>query len=152
MYSLIPDKELTATAPPPKSAGKRAINIGCSALLVVMLLGIVAFSYATSPARNPANHVSPAVETSAAQKVLVAQQSIASQVRLTAKEWNDGKVHMWQDLRGDSETTFIDVPESASCARMDDKTYNILDGGPPIHYYRLTCNGVIGYVEIDQIR
>lgn len=152
MYTLIPEKESISPPSPPKSAGKTAINAAFSALLVGIVLAVVAFNFATSPARNPANQVSPAVETSAAQKVIVAQQSIAAQVRLRAKPWNDGKVHMWQDLRDDSSTTFIDVPENASCARVDNKKYNILDGGPPIYYYKLSCNGVVGYVEIDQVR
>lgn len=151
MYTLIPDKESIAPVSPPKSTGKTAINIGCSALLVVMVLGALAISFAASPARNPANHVSPAVETSAATKVLAAQRAIAGQVSLRAKPWNEGMVHVWAVL-SESNDAHTDVPESASCTRMDDHTYELGSGSTTIYYYKLSCNGVVGYVERDQVR
>lgn len=160
MYTLIPDKESIAPATtasmskevlPSKSAGKKAINIGCSALLAVLVLAAVAFSFATSPARNPANQVSPAVETSAAVKVLAAQRAIAAQVNLRAKSWDDGVVHVWSDLN-ESSSTHIDVAENTACTRLDDHTYKMGSGSTAIYYYKLACNGVVGYVERDQVR
>lgn len=74
------------------------------------------------------------------------------QVTLKAKAWNNGKVHLWHDVRGDSDTTFVDIADGTSCSKVDDKTHKIGDDGPPIYYYKLNCNGKVGYVEIDQTR
>lgn len=79
------------------------------------------------------------------------KKALAAQVALQAKEWNNGYVHVWSSLI-ESEATHIDVPESARCARLDDKTHRLIGPPPPIYYYRVACNGVVGYVERDQVR
>lgn len=125
MYQLSPNQTTNKT-----SVGKKFVNIGCSAILALMVLGTVAgvFAFGFSPTATTVR------------------------VSLRAKPWNEGKVHIWHDVRGDSNTTFTDVPESASCTKVNDHVYKIGDGGPPIYYYKLICNGVTGYVEIDQVR
>lgn len=69
---------------------------------------------------------------------------------LKASPWDNGYVHIWADIsEGDAHT---DVPESASCVKADNRTYTLGSGITAIDYYKLTCDGVTGYVEIDQVR
>lgn len=96
-----------------------------------------------------ANQLSQAAPTSA--KSIAAQKAVAAQVMLRAEEWNDGMVHVWANL-SESSDAYTDVPESASCTRLDDATYKIGSGSTTIRYYKLACNGVVGYVEVDQVR
>lgn len=138
------------TLAPAQVASRKRNYFGYVVFALLLALGIAAISYATSPARNPVNHVSPAVETSAAVKVLAAQRAIAAQVNLRAKEWNNGYVHLWTDIN-EASAAHIDVPESASCIRMDDHTYKVGSGSTALFYYKLICNGVVGYVERDQV-
>lgn len=79
------------------------------------------------------------------------KKALAAQVTLQAKEWNNGMVHVWSSLI-ESEATHVDVPESARCARLDDTVYKLGSGSTAIYYYKLACNGVVGYVERDQAR
>lgn len=116
---------------------------------VLVLLGVVLFSWIVTPKHSAP--INPAVETSAAAKVLAAQRAIDSQVHLQAKPWNNGYVHMWAIL-SESDNNYRDVPESASCTRMDDHTYKLGSGSTTLFYYKLACNGVVGYVERDQVR
>lgn len=75
----------------------------------------------------------------------------ANQVILKAKSWNDGKVHVWQSIV-ESEATFINVPDGTRCERLDNQTHKLIGPPPPIFYYHVDCGGVIGYVEVDQVR
>lgn len=103
-------------------------------------------STGSSPANNDPVYV-------ARRQAVAKNAARVDSVHLAAKSWNEGKVHMWHGLGGyGSDSTFTDVSESASCRRLDNKTYQIQDGGPPIYYYKLACNGSVGYVEVDQIR
>lgn len=75
-------------------------------------------------------------------------------VTLKAKSWNNGKVHVWADIVEipGVEANFTDVREGTRCTRLDSKTHRLIGDPPPIYYYRVNCNGVTGYVEVDQVR
>lgn len=70
---------------------------------------------------------------------------------LKAKSWNSGQVHIWNNLRDDESTRPTDLPSGTKCDRLDSTTYRS-PLNPPIYYYRVNCDGVTGYVEIDQVR
>lgn len=70
---------------------------------------------------------------------------------LKAKPWNEGKVHIWNNLKEDASTFPTDLSENTACKRLDNHVYE-LPPDPPIRYYKVDCNGVIGYVETDQVR
>lgn len=72
-------------------------------------------------------------------------------VTLDAKSWNEGKVHIWNSLH-ESSATFIDLPDGTLCEQVDGKTHRLIGPPPPIYYYHVDCDGVIGYVEVDQVR
>lgn len=69
---------------------------------------------------------------------------------LKAKPWNNGQVHIWNNLREDASTSPTNLPEGTVCTRLDDKLYKIGNADTAIYYYLVGCDGVIGYVEIDQ--
>lgn len=73
-----------------------------------------------------------------------------NQVALVAKEWNNGKVHVWKSLQEGSDQ-FVDVPASTICTRLDDNLYKLGSGDTTLYYYKLSCNGTVGYVETDQV-
>lgn len=73
------------------------------------------------------------------------------QVTLKAHSWNNGSVHVWSNLNEDATTMHVDVPDGAECKRLDNEWYKSRYA-PAIYYYRVNCNGVIGYVERDQVR
>lgn len=77
--------------------------------------------------------------------------SLGSQVILKAKPWNDGNVHIWHTLV-EAEATFTDVREGTRCQRLDNLTHKLIGPPPPIFYYHVACDGVRGYVEVDQVR
>jgi len=71
---------------------------------------------------------------------------------LVAKEWNNGKVHIWNNLSEDATTTFTDVAGQDVCQRLDNELHKSRYA-PYIYYYKVDCgNGVVGYVEQDQAR
>lgn len=75
-----------------------------------------------------------------------------NQVTLEAKPWNDGKVYAWHDLNEGPDTLHIDIADGTRCDRIDNEWYRLGSGVAAIYYYKLNCNGVIGYVERDQTR
>lgn len=72
-------------------------------------------------------------------------------VILKAKPWNNGYVHIWHTLV-ELEATHTDVLDGTRCQRLDNKTHQLIGPPPPIYYYHVICNGIAGYVEIDQVR
>lgn len=124
-------------------------NNGCLYVAILGVIAVIILGFATS--RHPASNVPPAVATDAAAKVLTAQQAIAAQVTLKAKSWNNGHVHLWTNLN-ESNASHVDMPENTSCQRLDDHIYKAGSGSATLRYYKLSCNGVVGYVETDQVR
>lgn len=84
---------------------------------------------------------------------LVAYQAspLARQVTLRAQSWNNGVVHLWQNII-ESEATYTDLPDGTRCRRLDSQMHPLVGSPPLIYYYRVNCNGSIGYVEVDQVR
>lgn len=103
---------------------------GILLVMVVVLATLVYVSQVTAPAAYP---------------------NYSRQNTLQAKEWNNGKVHIWHTL-DETTTTFTDVADGTRCTKLDDKTHRLIGPPPPIFYYHVNCNGVIGYVEVDQLR
>lgn len=75
-------------------------------------------------------------------------------VILKAKPWNNGYVYVWADIVEvpGVEAQATKVRDRARCKRVDDEIHELIGAPPPIYYYHVNCNGVIGYVEIDQAR
>jgi hypothetical protein len=129
---------------------RKIFNLGCGGLLLIAVVTLVtAAAFGLNPGLGSAHQPSQAASTSA--KSIAAQKAIAAQVTLRAESWNNGYVHVWANL-SESSDAYTDVPESASCIRLDDATYKLGSGSTTIRYYKLACNGVIGYVEVDQVR
>lgn len=137
MYSLIPEKKIDG-AP---VAAKKGSDFWWIVGILSVVAGIVVFVIVSLSYHAP----STTYHDSRSAK------AFAAQVRLSAKPWNDGKVHMWAVL-SESNNEYTDVPENASCARADDVTYTLGSGSTTLYYYKLSCNGVVGYVERDQVR
>lgn len=72
-------------------------------------------------------------------------------VTLQSKEWNHGKVHIWNNLNEDATTTRISVPDNTPCTILTDAIYET-PLPPHISYYRVDCAGVIGFVETEQVK
>lgn len=152
---------------PPKKCGQVAAFVALTLVPLIIVSMLLSAGY-TSPTRDtktakndtislePRQIVNDAVYLERRQKVkgnTKAGKVSSPQVQLVAKPWNDGMVHMWHGLGGyGDDPTHTDVSESAYCLRVDDEIYQIQDGGPPIYYYLLVCDGIKGYVEIDQTR
>jgi hypothetical protein len=89
----------------------------------------------------------------------VAQATIPTLLRtntvtLKAKPWNNGYVHVWHTIveAPGVPTPFTDVRDGTRCTRLDQQTHRLIGPPPPIYYYHVDCNGVVGYVEVDQVR
>lgn len=74
-------------------------------------------------------------------------------VYLQAKPHNNGVVHIWEDLGKDGlNAPYKDFPDGTACQRVDRKIYKLEGGIATISYYKVNCEGVIGYVEVEQVR
>lgn len=137
MYSLIPDKKIEAAS----AVAKKGSDFWWIVAILSVVAGLVVFVIVSLSYHAP----------STTYHDTRSQKAIAAQVGLQAKPWNDGKVHMWAVL-SESNDDYTDVPENATCARADDVTYTLGSGSTTLYYYKLACNGVVGYVERDQVR
>lgn len=115
----------TKLASPPKHN-----NLGCLLICLLITVAAVASPFLLSPI-FPRN-----------------------QVVVAAYEWNNGKVQLWNAVNGvsGSPTAYREIADGTVCTRLDDAWYKYGDGDTAIYYYKLNCDGKIGYVERDQIR
>jgi hypothetical protein len=80
--------------------------------------------------------------------------SIANSLKLVAKPWNDGYVHVWADLTEgpDVDAQYKDIHEGTVCTKLDNESHVLGSGDTAIYYFKVNCSGTIGFVEVDQAR
>lgn len=84
----------------------------------------------------------------------IANGKLTNEVILESKPWNNGYVHVWKTIieeRG-VEALYTDIRDGARCQKLDNEEHPLVGDGPPIYYYHVDCNGVVGYVEVEQVR
>lgn len=70
-------------------------------------------------------------------------------VTLKAKPWNNGMVHVWVFV-AEGDVPRKDLPAGTRC-RKDSGVHLLGSGATAISFYKVNCNGVIGFVEVDQV-
>jgi hypothetical protein len=80
--------------------------------------------------------------------------SIGNSLKLVAKPWNNGYVHLWAELiEGPGvDAQYKDIPEGTVCTKLDDESHVLGSGDTAIYYFKVNCNGTVGFVEVDQAR
>lgn len=75
----------------------------------------------------------------------------SAQVTLRAAPGNT-KVQMFDKLRSGSNVKVTTFPAGLRCTKLGDMLRYNDDGGPPMYFYKLTCDGTTGYVNADWVR
>ena len=70
-------------------------------------------------------------------------------VRLNPETDYGGVVYLYENMNPMSSPR-IDIPVETICIRLDGRVYTI-DFDPPLHFYRLQCQGASGYARIHQV-
>lgn len=78
--------------------------------------------------------------------------SSSNTVELVAKPWNHGKVHLWHDLTDGPDASYTDIAEGTKCTQLGAAKVAFGTGSDKLYYYKLHCNGKVGYVAVDQVR
>src|SRR3982751_2850592 len=78
--------------------------------------------------------------------------SIGNSLKLVAKPWNDGYVHLWSVIIDGPEMNdqYKDIHEGTVCTKLDDESHVLGSGSTAIYYFKVNCNGAVGFVEVDQ--
>lgn len=118
------------------------------ATVALVLLGIVAFAYFAGIELPGSARPAPPTPTDERIPTLTS----GNQVTLVAKAWNNGKVHVWEDLIDGPDAKYTDVDDGTVCDKIDDNIYMLGQGKTAISYYKVRCGEIEGYVEVDQTR
>jgi hypothetical protein len=78
--------------------------------------------------------------------------SIGNSLKMVAKPWNNGYVHLWAELTEGPNEQFKDIAEGTVCTKLDDESHVLGSGDTAIYYFKVNCNGAVGFVEVDQAR
>jgi hypothetical protein len=78
--------------------------------------------------------------------------SIGNSLKLVAKPWNHGYVHLWADLTEGPNEQYKDIAEGTVCTKLDDESHVLGSGDTAIYYFKVNCNASVGFVEVDQAR
>lgn len=80
--------------------------------------------------------------------------SIGNSLKLVAKPWNNGYVHLWNVIIDSPAMNdqYKDIPEGTVCTKLDNESHALGSGDLAIYYFKVNCNGAIGFVEVDQAR
>lgn len=112
---------------------RKFTNIGCTTVLVLML---IALAIATAQSWNNSSTASTATPTRASK----------NNVLLRAAPGNTW-VQMFVSLTEGGEAGVLTFPDGFGCYKMSDRITYDEDGGPPMYFYKLNCNGRVGYVN-----
>jgi hypothetical protein len=78
-------------------------------------------------------------------------QNSQNLVTLHAIERNHGLIQFWSSTESGPSARYVTIPEDTSCKKVDDQQYSLVIGDQTLVYYKLICNGLVGYVDSAQI-
>jgi hypothetical protein len=73
-----------------------------------------------------------------------------AQVYLSASPYNDS-IDMFPVLGPSADGRYYNFPDRTRCTMITDLDYYRIDSGPPVAFYKLDCNGKVGYVHADRV-
>lgn len=111
--------------------------------VLIILLVIVGVRAISAVGRSPSN---PKTFPTSTPEIEIPSNGVL----LRAKPWNDGQVHLWSQV-AEGDVPYVDIPENTICDRLDDKTHKLGDGTTAIYFYKVNCQGHVGYVAVEQV-
>ncbi len=76
----------------------------------------------------------------------------SNQVVLKAYAWDNGSVYLWETMDDGPHVPYTTIPDGIHCTKVDDVSYKLSGSGETaIYYYKLNCNGKVGYVSQNQV-
>lgn len=109
---------------------KRIVNVGCSLVLVLMVVAIAASAWTTGGLWMP--------------------YPSSNQVTLKSSPFSD-IVQMFERVGLGDEGTVTHFPNGTSCTKLSGPSVVDFGDGDVLYFDKLTCHGVTGYVNVKWV-
>lgn len=112
---------------------RKLTNIGCTTVLAIMVIVL-----AVAAVQSWSNAPAPSRPTAA--------RASKNNVILRAAPGNS-MVQMFKSLEEGGPGGVITLPDGFGCYKLSERIAWDEDGGPPMYFYKLNCNGRVGFVN-----